>query len=130
MKGKVEAGPHPAALAEPAGNHHAVSALPHHHLRPAPHPVCGGHGPWATVVASRAEAREIDAVRDRRAGRFELPIARHLVIGGSGDPERLAPARNPRPGRFPLIHEPPPPPPSPTRPPPANPPALACPAPT
>src|SRR5258708_27017572 len=81
MKWKVEAGPHHAALAEPAGNHHAVSARPHHHLRPAPHPVCGGHGPWATVVASRAEAREIDAVPDRRACRFELPIPPPLVIG-------------------------------------------------
>src|SRR5258708_39058341 len=98
MKWKVEAGPHHAALAEPAGNHHAVSARPHHHLRPAPHPVCGGHGPWATVVASRAEAREIDAVRDRRAGRFELPIARHLVIGGFRGWEAPPPGPNPRPG--------------------------------
>src|SRR5260370_2007045 len=88
MKWKVEAGPHHAALAEPAGNHHAVSAGPHHHLCPAPHPVRGRHRPGATVIASRAEAREIDPVRDRRAGRLELPIARHLVVGGS--PARTA----------------------------------------
>src|SRR5258708_27934046 len=118
MNGQVRPGPHHAPLAEPAGNHHAVSARPHHPLRPAPHPVCGGHGPWATVVASRAEAREIDAVRDRRAGRFELPIARHLVIGGSPEWEPAPPRRTPRPGEFRFSRGQPPPPPPPGRPPP------------